>query len=691
MVLFPALRARAPLVATLVVTTALLVPSLRGAFLWDDVFLIVHNDNIQDLSRLPRALASGFWSLSDQWVFSGVRYYRPFITLLYALAWQLFGSAPLGYHALSLLAHLGCVGLAAQWLARRAGDVGRAKLPLFFALALFALHPSRVESVVWISGCTDVWMTLWLLAAHALWSRGARVSACLVFALATFSKEAAFAFPLLMAADTVLGVGDSDDGHTLRSRLRALVPLFATATLCFAVRVLALRGVGLEGSIGSLAGVLERVSSTLGGYLARTVVPWPPRAVFRVDVHGRLASLWGVLGLTALAGVGTLGGLAWRRRGLRPWLADVLWVLVPLAPVLNAVPLFDYTLLAQRFLYLPMLGVSALVLRALGAVSHRVLRPAVFALVGGITCLHAVALPLTATSWRDDLTLWTHERTVDPSDPYPCRQLATHLATRDRPRAVALFAHCHRLARSQGRDHHAQASALGALAARLDLLPDAARSELLALRALYESLRAGRPSTFSLDGVTLTLDPRTPGWAAATRDPMAFAIPAAMARFRTGDLAGAEGDLRALVARHPSMGAALGNLALVLGRSGRFAEALEYALRARAARPGDGYVQRLVDTLTVGEGLERIPDPREQAFQRARVMLDLHAPQEALDALRVLGDDAPAPVVLLRVRALVAQGRVGDAIALVEAARRRAPAHAIAWEGVLAQLRALRP
>jgi len=72
-------------------------------------------------------------------------------------------------------------------------------------------------------------------------------------------------------------------------------------------------------------------------------------------------------------------------------------------------------------------------------------------------------------------------------------------------------------------------------------------------------------------------------------------------------------------------------------------------------------------------------------------MLDLHAPQEALDALRVLGDDAPAPVVLLRVRALVAQGRVGDAIALVEAARRRAPAHAIAWEGVLAQLRALRP
>jgi hypothetical protein len=71
-------------------------------------------------------------------------------------------------------------------------------------------------------------------------------------------------------------------------------------------------------------------------------------------------------------------------------------------------------------------------------------------------------------------------------------------------------------------------------------------------------------------------------------------------------------------------------------------------------------------------------------------MLDLHAPAEAMAALAVFGDDAPPAIVMLRARAAVADGRVGEAIALVEAARARDPAHATEWERVLGQLRALR-
>ena len=114
-----------------------------------------------------------------------------------------------------------------------------------------------------------------------------------------------------------------------------------------------------------------------------------------------------------------------------------------------------------------------------------------------------------------------------------------------------------------------------------------------------------------------------------------------------------------------------------------------FAVRALAARPGDVYLTRLVATLGAGAGLDGIADPRERAFVRARVMLDLHAPAEAMAALAVFGDDAPPPIVMLRARAAVADGRVSEAVALVEAARSRDPAHVAEWDRVLAQLRAL--
>nr|MBK7065831.1 tetratricopeptide repeat protein [Deltaproteobacteria bacterium] len=70
-------------------------------------------------------------------------------------------------------------------------------------------------------------------------------------------------------------------------------------------------------------------------------------------------------------------------------------------------------------------------------------------------------------------------------------------------------------------------------------------------------------------------------------------------------------------------------------------------------------------------------------------MLELGAPGRAFEVLQRFGDAAPPPVVLLRARALVAQGRVGEAVALVEAAKERDPEHRRQWEGVLGQLRAL--
>jgi len=286
-----------------------------------------------------------------------------------------------------------------------------------------------------------------MLAAHALWTRGSRAGACVAAALACFSKEGAFALPVLMAADVVLGVGEADE-RPVKRRLRELVSLAATVLACLVVRALLVHERNLGRIAELLPGAPARVVTSLGGYLVRAAAPWPPRAIFRTDLYGSLHSLWGVVGLLAVAGFVALCAFAWRRPAVRPWLADALWLLVPLAPVLNLVPMFPCTFIAQRFLYLPGLGLSALVLRALLALEGTAARTASLALGGAFVLGHAAALLPSAAIWRDDLTLWTHERAADPGDSYARRQLASQYATTDRQRSLTLSVRCYAEARA---------------------------------------------------------------------------------------------------------------------------------------------------------------------------------------------------------------------------------------------------
>lgn len=679
-----------PLALALALAAALLAPSLRGGFVWDDVLLIARNANVQSWSRLPRALASAFWDVSDGGTAgAGWRYYRPFVTLVYALAWHAFGGAAAGFRALNLAAHLGCVALAWAWLSRRFGPdalAGRGAPAATVALVLFAAHASRGESVAWPSGCTDVWMTFWMLAAHALWSRGATTAACAACALGVFSKEGAVALPLLLAADVTLGA--DADARPSRERLRAVVPLAVTVVACLALRA-ALVSEPMLARLGAwLPSAPARVVASFGGYVVRLVAPWPPRVLFPREQFDRLASAWGAVGVVSILALAALGVTAWRRPAWRPWLADALWLAVPLAPVVNVMPMFEHTFIAQRFLYLPALGLAALVLRALLAAPAGPARATAFALAAAAALVNAASLPLTAAFFRDDVTFWARSLDADPADARACKELGSHLAGADPARSLAVLARCNRDAAARGDHDAARSLAVAAAAARVNVLPAGARDELREVRGALDALAAGGAVDFTLGGRRFVA--RASGNGASRDDASALRSARAVALLRTGDLAGAERALRAVVAAEPAARAPLANLAELLGRQSRWAEARPFAMRALATLPADPYLRRLARSLDAGARLDAIADPRERAFRRAQVMLDLHAPAEAEAALGAFGDDAPPPVVMLRARAAVADGRVPDAVALVEAARARDPSHAAEWGRVLEQLRALR-
>lgn len=140
--------------------------ALRGGFVSDDQTLIqARITEFQTRPILPMAFGQSFWKGSS---FDVPRpgeetkdYYRPLVTLSYALDARIWHARTSGYHltnvALHALASFLVLLLLMQIGARRPIALGGA--------LLFACHPIHVASVAWIAGRTDLLCAVFLLAS----------------------------------------------------------------------------------------------------------------------------------------------------------------------------------------------------------------------------------------------------------------------------------------------------------------------------------------------------------------------------------------------------------------------------------------------------------------------------------------------------------------------------------------------
>jgi tetratricopeptide (TPR) repeat protein len=123
--------------------------SFRGAFLFDDAYVILANPSIQKL-----------WPIWETWSApkrSPVRD-RPVVNTTFALTYALSAARPAAHHAGNLIVHAASVLLLFGILRRTfsfpacSGPVRSAALPLAFSAALlWALHPLQTESVTYIT------------------------------------------------------------------------------------------------------------------------------------------------------------------------------------------------------------------------------------------------------------------------------------------------------------------------------------------------------------------------------------------------------------------------------------------------------------------------------------------------------------------------------------------------------------
>jgi predicted Zn-dependent protease len=367
---------------------------------------------------------------------------------------------------------------------------------------------------------------------------------------------------------------------------------------------------------------------------------------------------------------------------------------LPLAPVLNVWAMSTQTLVAARYLYLPLLGLGAVAARlGLRAVTaERAVRRAALGAFGLVAAACAGVALVQQAELRDDDALWSWEHAVAPDNPHAAKVLARLRMEQGRPEeALELIGRAY--ARVPGQPAEQAALVLLAAETVLASTSDADQATLASVRDFFDQAAAGRRVRLRAAGLELELAGDGGPRPRFLDDVAKFRIPRAVAHARALDLEGAVGLLREVTADEPRSVAAWANLGQVLARIGRWDEADEAVRRGLLAKPDDGFLAELgrrIGQARAREGAAAGEEPFVRGLARAESAIEFGGVALArtiLDPLIEARPDDPRPV-LLRLRADVVDGRFELARGVIEAAWRRAPGHARLWDELWEKLAA---
>jgi protein O-mannosyl-transferase len=281
----------------------------------------------------------------------GDGFFRPLIYLSVALTAPWAGTNPWAWHIPALALHV-----ANSWLVfalARSLNYGRFVGGL--AAALFAVHGTRPETAVWITGRFDLVATFFALLALVLFLRGREWLALVAMVLGLLSKESAYSIPLMLAV-VMLTAKDR--------RWRPLIPFIAVTAVLFVYRWILVGGVG--GYVGR-SGQAEVLQASLLPVLKTFGMRLWAVLFFPID--------WAVAPgvLVAVATIVFVAAVVMMVRGPLP--LREIGVGIGLI-VVTALPTFHRLLIGMdlekaRYLYLPSAGFCLLLAAGAGRLSKK--------------------------------------------------------------------------------------------------------------------------------------------------------------------------------------------------------------------------------------------------------------------------------------------------------------------------------
>jgi Flp pilus assembly protein TadD len=547
------------------------LPALRNEFVnWDDDWMLLENLNYR-----------GFDWTHLRWMFTTFHagHYQPLSWLTLALDYRFWSMDPTGYHLTNLLIH-GANAVCSYFIARHLlrlavpdHDKGFGyDLAALVAALFFAVHPLRVESVVWaterrdvLSGFFFLLTILFYLNAVIRPKAGDGVlwlsASLLAYALSLLSKASGMTVPVVLIILDVyplrrLGSGFKKwFGRETQEVWLEKLPFFLMGIAAGVVALLA------QGETEALArletyGLGQRVAQAVYGlvfYLWKTL--WPAALAPLYPIPNQFDPLsWPYLlsGFTVIA----LTILLFLVRHRWPAaLASWVYYVVVVAPVLGFAQ-SGVQFVADRYTYLSCLSWAVLLPGAVLYSARRSPRLAFAAkrlggLAGAAVMILAILSWRQTRLWHDSERLWRHAIAVQPSGG-AYNNLGTALLSQGKlPQAAEQFGRAVSL--SPGYE-------------------DAYYNLGIALA------RAGKPdAAIENFQLALKLDPAD----ARAHNNLAITL------LQKNQPQAAIGHFRRVVELKPKDARAYNNLGTTLAREGRLGEAMPYFRRAVELNPDD--------------------------------------------------------------------------------------------------------
>jgi protein O-mannosyl-transferase len=377
---------------------------------YDDTLYVTQNSKVQ---------AGLTWDTLN-WAFTtyNVGTWHPLTWMSHALDCQLFDVDPAGPHDVNLLLHVLNALLLFLVLRRATGYVGRS----FMVAALFALHPINVESVVWIAERKNSLSLLFFLLALGTYrwyvanpKFGRYALVFLLFALGLMAKPQVITFPFVLLLWDYWPLRRisfaAEDRPLLRRKISQLiwekVPLFALAAVSAAITMAAQRADGNK-MFYPLSLRLEYAVVAYARYIQKAL--WPAKLAAFYP-HPDAVPAWHFAIAASILVLITVAVLKnWRSR---PYLlVGWFFFLGTLVPMLGlaGVGYQGKQGIADRYAYLPFIGLFIMVAWGMAALADQLCVPAVATravCVALLLCL-GIASYRQVSYWQDNVTLWSH-------------------------------------------------------------------------------------------------------------------------------------------------------------------------------------------------------------------------------------------------------------------------------------------
>ncbi len=403
-----------------------------GFINYDDSFYVYQNPFISDGLTQAGLIRAFTHSLVGNW--------HPVTSLSLMLDAQIFGLNAGGYHFVNVLLHTMAVLLLFFVLREMTGALWRCA----FVAALFAIHPLRAESVVWISERKDVlsavffFLCLWAYQRYTkklpAWSTYLLV--LVTYTLGLMSKAMLVTVPFLFLLLDYWPLGrfsfspSTSDRQLFARRttkwlLLEKVPLLLLAAAISAATVLSQEPARKAAENWPLIWRVNNALVAVWIYFREMV--WPADlALFYPHPKGTL-SFWVVLASAIALLLVTAGVIALRKKA--PYLlTGWFWYLGMLVPVIGLLQV-GWQGHADRYTYLPQVGLYLILAFGLADLTAGWRRRSV-----PLACSALVILALLMTLawrqvgyWSSSVTMWRHTLAVTTNNDVAERGLGTEL------------------------------------------------------------------------------------------------------------------------------------------------------------------------------------------------------------------------------------------------------------------------